>query len=219
MPEYADPTLLSLDEGTLLVRIARKAVEKYLVSGEIIEPPVVSGALQAKGMTFTTIRKIFEGEHRLRGCIGYLSPVEPLVKNVITTALAAALEDPRFEPLTADELDEVVFEVSVLSVPRDMESAGRDRVREVVIGRDGLVAEYRIYKGVLLPEVPVEYCWDEETFLSETCLKAGMAPDCWLSEKVRVKKFTARVFRETSPRGPVIEMDLAREYRERCRFK
>ncbi|MEM2208222.1 MAG: TIGR00296 family protein [Sulfolobales archaeon] len=213
---YADPSLLSLDDGILLVRTARRAVEEYLQSGRVIEPPDVGGVLQARGMSFTTIRRISEGEYRLRGCIGYLSPVEPLIKNVITTALAAALEDPRFEPVSADELDQLVFEVSVLSVPRDMESTGRERAREVVIGRDGLVAEYRVYKGVLLPEVPIEYCWDEETFLSETCVKAGMSPDCWLSEKVRIKKFTARVFKETSPRGSVVELDLAREYRERC---
>ncbi|MEM2007126.1 MAG: TIGR00296 family protein [Sulfolobales archaeon] len=213
---YADPSLLSLDDGILLVRTARRAVEEYLQSGRVIEPPDVGGVLQARGMSFTTIRRISEGEYKLRGCIGYLSPVEPLIRNVITTALAAALEDPRFEPVSADELDQLVFEVSVLSVPRDMESTGRERAREVVIGRDGLVAEYRVYKGVLLPEVPIEYCWDEETFLSETCVKAGMSPDCWLSEKVRIKKFTARVFKETSPRGSVVELDLAREYRERC---
>lgn len=210
--------MLSLEDGVILVRTARTAVEEYLTSGRVIEPPNVSGVLQTRGMTFTTIRKISERGYELRGCIGYLSPVEPLIKNVITTALAAALEDPRFEPLAVDELNHVVFEVSVLSVPRDIRSSGRERVREVVVGRDGLVAEYRMYKGVLLPEVPIEYCWDEETFLSETCVKAGMPPECWLSEKVRIKKFTARVFREASPRGTVVELDLAREYREKCRI-
>ncbi len=219
MPEYADPALLSLEDGELLVRTARRAVEEYLASGRVVEPPSIGGVLASRGMTFTTIRKVSGGRYELRGCIGYLSPVEPLIKNVVTTALAAALEDPRFAPLSVDELDEVVFEVSVLSTPEDLRSAGRERSREVVIGRDGLIAEYRVYKGVLLPEVPVEYCWDEETFLSETCVKAGMSPDCWLSERVRIKRFTARVFREESPRGPVVELDLAREYRERCRVE
>ncbi len=219
MSEYADPALLGPEDGELLVRTARRAVEVYLTSGRVLEPPSVGGVLAARGMTFTTIRRVSGGRYDLRGCIGYLSPVEPLIKNVVTTALAAALEDPRFEPLSAEELGEVVFEVSVLSMPRDLESAGRERSREVVIGRDGLIAEYRVYKGVLLPEVPVEYCWDEETFLSETCVKAGMTPDCWLSERVRVRRFTARVFRETSPGGPVVELDLAKEYRERCRTR
>ncbi|MEM1623116.1 MAG: TIGR00296 family protein [Sulfolobales archaeon] len=216
MVAYADPSLLSLDDGILLVRTARRAVEEYLLSGRVIEPPGVGGVLQAKGMSFTTIRKISEGEYKLRGCIGYLSPIEPLIKNVITTALAAALEDPRFEPVSTDELDQLVFEVSVLSMPKAMESTGRERALEVVIGRDGLVVEYKAYKGVLLPEVPIEYCWDRETFLSETCVKAGLTPDCWLNNKVRVKTFKARVFRETSPRGSVVELDLVREYRERC---
>ena len=216
MYEYADPSLLSLGDGVLLVRMARRAVEDYLLRGRVPEPPEVGGVLQAKGMTFTTIRRVSEGGYQLRGCIGYLSPVEPLVRNVVTTALAAALEDPRFEPLSPDELGSVVFEVSVLSPPADIPSRGRERAREVVIGRDGLVVEYRIHKGVLLPEVPVEYCWDEETFLSETCIKAGMTPDCWLSDKVRVRRFTARVFREESPGGRVVEVDLPGEYKERC---
>ncbi|MCX8208649.1 MAG: TIGR00296 family protein [Sulfolobales archaeon] len=218
MSDYADPALLSLEDGAFLVRLARRAVEEYLKSGRVIEPPSVGGVLQARGMTFTTIRKMSEGRYYLRGCIGYLSPIEPLVNNVITTALAAALEDPRFEPLRDDELDSVIFEVSVLSVSREVRSVGRERAREVVIGRDGLVVEYRVYRGVLLPEVPVEYCWDEETFLSETCIKAGMPPDCWLSDRVKIKKFTARVFKETSPRGDVVELDLSREYREKCRI-
>ncbi|MCX8184717.1 MAG: TIGR00296 family protein [Sulfolobales archaeon] len=218
MPEYADPTLLSLEDGAFLVKLARRAVEEYLKTGSVIESPAVSSTLQARGMTFTTIRKAYRERYLLRGCVGYLSPIESLVKNVITTALAAAFEDPRFEPLRDDELDHVVFEVSVLSTSREIKSVGRERSREVVIGRDGLVAEYRVHRGVLLPEVPIEYCWDEETFLSETCVKAGMPPDCWLSEKVKIKKFTARVFRETSPRGSVVELDLSREYREKCRI-
>jgi uncharacterized protein (TIGR00296 family) len=219
MYEYADPSLLTGEDGALLVRLARKAVEEYLLHGRIVEPPDVGGVLRSNGMTFTTIRKVLEKGYELRGCIGYLSPIEPLIKNVITTALAAALEDPRFEPLAVEELDHVIFEVSVLSVPKDMKSLGKDRAREVVIGRDGLVAEYRIYKGVLLPEVPIEYCWDEETFLSETCVKAGMTPECWLSDKVRIKKFTARVFREREPRGTIEEVDLVKEYEIRCRSK
>lgn len=219
MPEYADPSLLSMEDGALLVRLARRAVEEYLIHGRVIEPPEVGGALKYNGMTFTTIRRVLGKGYELRGCIGYLSPVEPLVKNVITTALAAALEDPRFEPLSAEELDYVVFEVSVLSIPQDVRSLGRDRALEIVIGRDGLIAEYRIYKGVLLPEVPIEFCWDEETFLSETCVKAGMGPECWLNDKVRIKKFTARVFREREPRGNIEEVDLVKEYEMRCRPK
>jgi uncharacterized protein (TIGR00296 family) len=213
---YVEPSQLRLEDGITLVRLARRAVEEYLRSRRVIELPELEERLLAKGMTFTTIRKVLGGDLVLRGCIGYLVPVEPLARNVITTALAAAFEDPRFEPVSLEELDQLVFEVSVLSVPQDIRARGRERVREVRVGQDGLVVEYRVYKGVLLPEVPVEYCWDAETFLSETCIKAGLDPDCWLSDKVRVKKFNARVFREMTPRGEVVEVNLAEEYSRRC---
>jgi len=214
--EYVDPSQLKVEDGVTLVRLARRAVEEYLRSGRVIELPEVEERLLAKGMTFTTIRKLLGGDLVLRGCIGYLVPVEPLAKNVVTTALAAAFEDPRFEPVSLEELDQLIFEVSVLSVPQDIKARGMERTREVEIGQDGLVVEYRVYKGVLLPEVPVEYCWDAETFLSETCIKAGLDPDCWLSDRVRVKKFVARVFRELTPRGEVVEVDLVEEYSRRC---
>ncbi len=214
--QYVDPSQLKLSDGVTLVRLARRAVEEYLRSGKVLELPEVEEKLLAKGMTFTTIRKILGGDLVLRGCIGYLVPIEPLARNVVTTALAAAFEDPRFEPVSLEELDQLVFEVSVLSVPQDVKARGRERAREVRVGQDGLVVEYRIYKGVLLPEVPVEYCWDAETFLSETCVKAGLDPDCWLSDRVRVKKFVARVFRELTPRGEVAEVNLAEEYSRKC---
>jgi len=214
--EYVDPLQLEVEDGVTLVRIARRAVEEYLKSGRVIELTEVKGRLLAKGMTFTTIKKLLGRDLTLRGCIGYLVPVEPLAKNVVTTALAAAFEDPRFEPVSLEELDHLIFEVSVLSVPQDIKAKGRDKAREVRVGQDGLVVEYRVYKGVLLPEVPVEYCWDSETFLSETCIKAGLDPDCWLSDRVRVKKFTARVFRELAPRGEVVEVNLVEEYGRRC---
>jgi len=214
--QYVDPSQLRLSDGVTLVRLARRAVEEYLRSGKVPELPEVEERLLAKGMTFTTIRKILGGNLVLRGCIGYLVPIEPLVRNVVTTALAAAFEDPRFEPVSLEELNHLIFEVSVLSVPQDIKARGRERAREVRVGQDGLVVEYRVYKGVLLPEVPVEYCWDAETFLSETCIKAGLDPDCWLSDRVRVKKFVARVFRELTPGGEVTEVNLVEEYSRRC---
>ncbi len=217
--ECLDPKELTLSDGTFLVKLARRAVFEYLSKGKIIKPPEdMPSKLLRYGMTFTTLLKINGVGRELRGCIGYLQPVEALAINVINSAIAAATQDPRFPPVELYELDHIIFEVSVLSLPEVVEMSDRRRaVEAIVLGRDGLIVEYGIYKGLLLPEVPVEYCWDKETFLSETCVKAGMPADCWLSDKVRIMKFTARTFREVSPGGEIIERDLVREYSERCK--
>ncbi len=217
IPKYADPELLSLEHGRFLVSLARKAVEEYLKRGERTRPPPdTPEELMLKGMSFVTLLSTLSGSLELRGCIGYLQPIEPLAENVISSAIAAATEDPRFPPVTLGELNNIVFEVTVLSIPTRIKARGHARASEVTIGRDGLVVEYRIYKGVLLPEVPVEYCWDEETFLSETCIKAGLSPDCWLSDKVSVLKFYGKTFREVKPEGEVVLRDLKAEFKEKC---
>lgn len=217
MVEYADPDRVTVSEGVFLVKLAREAVETYLRRSEVIKPPDRTPAgLMLKGMSFVTIRKLTLGSYELRGCIGYLQPIEPLANNVINAAIAAATEDPRFAPLDQSELNTVIFEVSILSLPETIGTSGWGLVKRVRVGVDGLIAEYRLYKGVLLPEVPVEYCWDAETFLSETCLKAGMPPDCWLHSGVRFQRFRAALFRELEPYGEVVKIDLLSEYNSRC---
>lgn len=219
MSEHLEPKELSIDEGVFLVRLARKAVESYLREGEVVKPPPDTPTkLLLKGMSFVTIRKLVSGNYELRGCIGYLQPIEPLVNNVVNAAIAAAVEDPRFIPMSEEELSSVIFEVSVLSPPKALISKGWDLVHEVEVGVDGLVVEYGINKGLLLPEVPIEYCWDGETFLSETCLKAGLPPDCWLHPAVKIWKFTAAVFKELAPYGDVVKVDLVGEYRRNCGY-
>ncbi len=215
--EYVDPDSVTLDEGAFLVRLARNAVKAYLSGGEVIKPPPdTPSKLLLKGMSFVTIRKLVLGYYELRGCIGYLQPIEPLANNVINAAIAAATEDPRFNPLDIKEIGDVIFEVSVLSVPETIAAKGWDLLKEVRIGIDGLIAEYRMYKGLLLPEVPVEYCWDVETFLSETCLKAGMSPDCWLHDHVKFQRFKAAIFKELKPYGDIVKVNLIDEYRRLC---
>lgn len=215
--DYVPPDEISVEEGVFLIKLARKAVKEYLRNGSVIEPPNdTPSKLFKKGMCFVTILKLIPTGSELRGCIGYLQPIEPLIKNVINAAIAAATQDPRFYPMSLNELPNTIFEVSVLSKSVDIPYKGRDRVKGFEIGRDGLVIEYRIYKGLLLPEVPVEYCWDNETFLSETCVKAGLPPDCWLNPKVRVMRFYAKTFREKSPDGDVVLRNLKEEYVRAC---
>jgi uncharacterized protein (TIGR00296 family) len=216
---YVDPEDLTLEEGAFLVRLARRAVENYVTRGKIIElPEDTPQKLRNAGASFVTLLKIRGVEAReLRGCIGYVKPVEPLALNVIHAAIAAATEDPRFLPLEPEELSEVIFEVSVLSRMVEISKDPRKRPGEFLIGRDGLMVEYGFYGGLLLPEVPVEYCWDNETFLAETCFKAGLNPDCWLNEKVKVYRFSAKTFKEVRPGGDVVIRDFLKEYEANCR--
>lgn len=217
--QYVDPEDVNLPEGTFLVKLARKAVENYLVNGVVIEPPEDTPIkLYRLGASFVTIlKRVGDEKLDLRGCIGYVKPVEPLVSNVIHAAIAAATEDPRFTPLRHEELDEVIFEVSILSKMEKLADEPELRVKSIYIGRDGLMIEYGFYHGILLPEVPVEYCWDNETFLAETCLKAGMEPDCWLNKKVKVYRYRTKTFKELAPKGDVIERKLREEYEKTCK--
>ena len=211
--EYIAPEAVSLEEGRLLVKLARTAIETYLKERRVIDPPKdLPQKLMLKGMTFVTLEKLTPYGKELRGCIGFLKPIYPLAVSVINAAIAAATEDPRFPPLSLEELRSVVIELSILSIPQPV----RDPLKEVIVGKHGIVVSRGWYSGTLLPQVPVDYCWDVETFLGEGCLKAGMEPDCWLDRRTRIEVYTAKIFYEKEPEGEVLERDLEKEYRERC---
>jgi AmmeMemoRadiSam system protein A len=131
---------------------------------------------------------------RLRGCIGYIQALKPLRQAVAEMAVQAALHDPRFPPVTSDELPELHIEISVLS---PLEAVAD--VSEIEVGTHGLVIEDGRSRGLLLPQVPVEYGWDRDTFLEHTCAKAGLPPDRWKAQGVTITKFTAEVFGEEEP--------------------
>jgi uncharacterized protein (TIGR00296 family) len=144
----------------------------------------------------------------LRGCIGYPEPVFSLGKALIKAAQGAC-HDPRFPYLRRNELDNIVVEVSVLTVPLEVEVEDRKSLpSKVNIGRDGLIMEMGLYRGLLLPQVATEWNWDATTFLAETCVKAGLTPDCWLDKRSKVFKFQAEIFLEESPRGKVVRKTL-----------
>ncbi|MEM3617395.1 MAG: TIGR00296 family protein, partial [Candidatus Bathyarchaeia archaeon] len=155
---------LSLEEGKILVKLARDAVEEYLKTKKRIRVPegMPEKLLQPCGV-FVTINSIENGEKELRGCIGLPYPTTPLAKAVIESAISSATQDPRFYPLSISELDKVVFEVSVLTPPQLVEvEKPNEYPSKIKVGVDGLIIERGIYKGLLLPQVPVEWNWDEE---------------------------------------------------------
>lgn len=214
--------MLSLKQGEYLVRLARRAVENYFVTGS--ELPVPDDApleLMEKRGVFTTIYRIGSGEasigiaKELRGCIGFPLPIKPLLKATIESALSAAFEDPRFSPLKEKELDEVIFEVSVLTQPKLIQGTPEEIVKSIKIGRDGLIIQRGFMSGLLLPQVPVEYDWDVETFLGQACMKAGLPPDAWVMKNTRIYTFQAEIFTEIQPKGKVIRLMLEKWQHEK----
>lgn len=195
-------TVLSLEEGTLLVKTARQTIETYLRERKAPPKPKVSSKLEESRGVFVTLTK--HGE--LRGCIGHPIATIALIDALIDSAISSATRDPRFPPVTPDELSEIEVEASVLSPPETMKvKHPREYPGLIVIGRDGLVVECGGYAGLLLPQVPVEWKWDPEEFLSHACLKAGLAPDAWLDKRVCIKKFSAQIFKEKGSGGGVEE--------------
>jgi len=196
---------LSLEEEKFLVELARKAVEEYLKSRKRISASenISEKLLQPCGV-FVTINTIRDGEKELRGCIGYPYPTTPLVQAVIESAISSATQDPRFYPLSLSALDNVVFEVSVLTPPQLIEvKKPSEYLTKIMVGKDGLIVERGMFKGLLLPQVPVEWEWDEEEFLCQCCIKAGLPPDCWLLKDTKIYKFQAIIFEEEKSRGEI----------------
>lgn len=204
---------LNTQEGKFLVELARKAAEEYVKNRKRISVPknVADKLMQLCGV-FVTINSVKNGEEELRGCIGYPYPTTPLAKAIIESAISSATQDPRFHPLSPSELDSVVFEVSVLTPPQIVEAQKpNDYPTKIKVGKDGLIVERGIYKGLLLPQVPIEWQWDEQEFLCQCCVKAGLSPDYWLMDGTRIYKFQAIVFEEEKPRGTVKRKVLCRK--------
>lgn len=196
----------TLEEGEHLVRAARHTIELTLrnphFKREILSR--LTGDLREQDGVFVTL------EHyptkALRGCIGFPRAVAPIGEAVIDAATAAAFEDPRFVPVSHKELDRLLIEVSVLTAPVEIEGSAPMRYKKIKVGRDGLVAKYGLYEGLLLPIVAVEQRWDEKRFLEETCIKAGIPASSWMQPNVKMYTFHTRVFREEEPQGAVTEV-------------
>lgn len=194
--------LLTLEDGERAVRLAREAIETYLDERKMIQKRL-SGVFAEKRGVFTTLTK--HGE--LRGCIGFPYPIKRLDEAIIESAIAAAVDDPRFNPVRLSEMDEILVEVTVLTKPERIDAKPKDMPKHVEIGKHGLIVKMGPFSGLLLPQVAVEYNMDSEEFLSETCMKAGLPPDCWLTG-AEVYRFEGQIFKEKEPRGEVVEVDI-----------
>ncbi|HTQ56959.1 MAG TPA: AmmeMemoRadiSam system protein B [Bryobacteraceae bacterium] len=188
-PGAAAPAFsLTRDEREWLLQIARKSVEAVVRDGKLYEcSPGTFQALARERGAFVTLK-----EHgMLRGCIGYTSPVKPLCEAVRDVAAMAAVRDRRFPPVTLKELGSLEYEISVLSPLRRVLD-----VKQIRLGRDGLVLKRGESEGLFLPQVPVEQGWDRPTYLEQLCHKAGLPPGTWKDDEADLFSFTALVFGE-----------------------
>jgi len=193
-------------EGRFLVKLARQAVEQNLKDGRIISPPKSTPPkLTERCGVFVTLNSIEGGRRELRGCIGFPYPTHPLVQATIEAAIDSATRDPRFAPITPEELACITFEVSVLTPPTLIKvDSPPEYPSKIKVGEDGLIVERGYCKGLLLPQVPVEWNWNEEDFLCQCCLKAGLAPDQWLLRDTKIYKFGCIIAEELEPEGKVV---------------
>ena len=191
--------MLNLNEGTLAIRLARSAIEAHLSRG-VMETGDLSEVFGEKRGVFVTLHKNSD----LRGCIGYPEPIMPLSDAISDSAVSAAVRDPRFPPVRYEELEEIIVEVTVLTPPVKIDANPQDLPKHVEIGRHGLIVRKGAYQGLLLPQVAEEWGFDAEEFLSQTCVKAGLPPDAWLTGAV-VYSFEGQIFAEIEPDGEVVE--------------
>ena len=194
--------------GEKLVKLARKAVEKYLNESVVINADNSYGVSQKAGV-FVTLNYLSNNKEYLRGCVGFPLAEKTLHQSVIEAAIAAATQDPRFEPIDKKDIENIIFEVSVLSPPEKIEVQNpKDYKNHIKIGRDGLILKCKYGSGLLLPQVPVELNWDIDEYLANICYKAGAPPDAWLLPESQLYKFGAIIYREFEPNGNVKKVDL-----------
>jgi AmmeMemoRadiSam system protein A len=179
---------LSESDQHFLLRLARRALEESVRLRRLPQSEAPDGPLTEHCGAFVTLHK----SGRLRGCIGYIESPKPLYQTVCECAQAAALRDPRFDPVELEELADLQLELSVLSPLEEI------RPEQVEVGRHGLLISRGFQRGLLLPQVAVEWKWEREEFLAETCLKAGLAADAW-QHGAKIQAFTAQVFAEAQP--------------------
>ena len=176
------------EQQKVLLKLARESIETYLKTGKKKRFETNDKRMKIKQGAFVTLRK----RGMLKGCIGHIIPVEPLCDTVRNMAIAAATEDPRFSPVSLNEMKDMSIEISVLSIPHRIESAD-----EIELGKHGVIVRRGMRQGVFLPQVATETGWDKEAFLEHLCWsKAGLPKDAWKDEDTELYIFTAQLFEE-----------------------
>jgi len=178
---------LTSEEKKYLLTLARRVIVLNVDGKEYKEDEYFSSSLKQHAGIFVTLNK----SHQLRGCIGYVEGLKPLQNAVEEMSVAAAFEDPRFSPIEKDELKDIEIEISVLSPLETIMDTS-----QIEIGKHGLIIEQGLMRGLLLPQVATDYNWDVQTFLEQTCQKAGLQADAWKDETTKIQIFSAEIFSE-----------------------
>ena len=176
---------VSAEDQKRLLQLARASIRAHLTGEPMPSLAGVSPLLGERRGVFVSLHR----QGRLRGCIGYLEAIKPLGQSVVEMAAAAAFHDPRFRPLGLEELADLDVEISVLTPMQRLE-----RVEDIEVGKHGLYIEKGPHRGLLLPQVAVEYRWDRTMFLEQTCTKAGLPPQAWKDPDTLIYTFTADIF-------------------------
>lgn len=184
-------------DGRKALEIARKTINLWVLKREKFVPVKYPRSFDEKAGVFTTIYT--NPKLELRGCIGYPEPFMPLIRSLINSAIHAT-EDPRFSKLTGEELGKVVVEVSILTRPeRITAESPNELLRQIKIGRHGLIVRKWQLSGLLLPQVATEHDMDAKTFLEHACMKACLPTDSWKDPATSVFRFEAHIFSEKKP--------------------
>jgi uncharacterized protein (TIGR00296 family) len=201
--------MYTLEEGKLAVFLARRTMEAWVRGKKDCKPPSkLPESFHRESGVFVTLNT-YPGRE-LRGCIGYPEPVMPLIEAISDSSRSASTRDPRFPPVTARELDKIVVEVSLLTPPELITvKSPKEYLDAIKIGRDGLIADNGILRGLLLPQVPIEWNWNVHEFLDHTCNKAGLPMDAWTDKDTRIYRFTAEIFDEVKPGGEIVARPLS----------
>ena len=185
--ESNEEEILTHEEKVFLLDVARKSIDAAVNGNPIPEfKPITNRLKEPKGVFVTLTKK-----GMLRGCIGYIQAINPLLNSVSKMAISAALKDPRFSPVLPDEVSELSIEISVLTPLEKI-----DDPEVVKVERDGIYMRKGMYSGLLLPQVATEQGWDRETFLEETCHKAGLPSNAYKDPKTEIFIFQALIFNE-----------------------
>ncbi len=205
----ADKEIFTVTDGKELIQFARDNIKYFLKNREgMMIPEVIREKFKENYGAFVTLNTHNAKGNPLRGCIGYIEPKFALYDVIHKVSISSATEDTRFSSVSIDEMDTITIEISILTPPKILEvSSPNEYLEKIVIGRDGLIVERGMKRGLLLPQVPIDHDrnWDVETFLNHTCSKAWLSSDAWKDIKgTKISSFQAIIFEEKTPLGEVV---------------
>ncbi len=192
----------TIEQASQLIKLARQSIKEEFESGKEKENREKQGLekkefRQARGV-FVTLLTF--PEKKLRGCIGFPYPSLPINEAVSQAAKSSAFSDPRFPAMKKEEINKIIIEFSILTIPQEIKD-----VKNIEIGKHGLMCQYLGYSGLLLPQVAIEHNMNKLKFIEAVCQKAGLPRDTWQDDKCKFHCFQTQIFTEIEPNGGVME--------------